>query len=65
MVPALAVLQLLPLAQAQAQALLAIAWISCATTLNFSNCDRSYNSSRRCSSPSYSRLALAIPNWHK
>lgn len=37
----------------------AIAWISCVTIRNFNNCDRSYNSSRKCWSLFFSKSAQA------
>lgn len=40
-----------------------IVLISCVTTRNFSNCDRSYNSSLTCSNLSCSKSMLAIPSW--
>lgn len=49
--------------QALVQLSAAIAWTSCVTTRNFSNCDRSYNNSRRCSSPFYSKSVLATLSW--
>jgi len=42
-----------------------IASSSCATTHNSSSYDRSYNSSRRCLSPSCSRSARETHSWRR
>jgi hypothetical protein len=60
---AVVLVQELPQGLEQAARSAAIVWNSCVTTRNFSNYDRSYNSSHKCLSLSSNKLALATLSW--